>query len=415
MKTYQIIRQSRKAILRNKGRSLLTILGIVIGIGSVIALISLGAGVQKSVSGKISTLGTTTLTISPGQAFSSNPGSSGQRPGSGSDGFSQISSTLTVRDLESLQDQKKNPSLKAASGTVSGSAVFTVNGVETRQSVLGVGQAQFEIRNLKLASGRLLTNDDIAAKNQVIVIGSESAKELAGKNPIGKTLLINKANYTIIGVLQPADENGVGNPNKSIYVPYSSAMQTFGTTTFSTMLAEATSEDTVDAAKSEITKTLLANHGITDAKLADFTVFTSKDLLSTISSITGILTSLLAGIAAISLVVGGIGIMNIMLVSVTERTREIGLRKAVGAKTADVLWQFMVEAVMLTITGGILGIGLGWLVGQGAAKVLDITPIITINSIILAVGVSTVVGLVFGIYPAARAARLNPIDALRYE
>lgn len=414
MKTYQIIRQSRKAIFRNKGRSFLTILGIIIGIGSVIALISLGTGVQQSVSSQISTLGTTTLTISPGQAFSGG-GSTSQRPGSGSDGFSQISSTLTMKDLESLQDQSKNPNVKAASGTVSGSSVFTVDGVETRQSILGVGEAQFSIRNLEIANGELFETDDITERAKVVVIGSESAQDLVGNDPVGKTLTINQQQYTVIGVLKPADESGVGNPNKSVYIPYTAAMDTFNTTAFSTMIAQASSEDTVDKAKAEITKTLLANHGITDPKLADFSVFTSKDLLSTISSITGILTSLLAGIAAISLVVGGIGIMNIMLVSVTERTREIGLRKAVGAKTSDILWQFMVEAVMLTITGGILGIGLGWLIGQGAKSALDITPVITMSSILLAVGVSTIVGLVFGIYPAARAARLNPIDALRYE
>ena len=414
MKIYQVVRQSRRAIFRNKGRSFLTILGIIIGIGSVIALISLGTGVQKSISSKISTLGTTTLTISPGQAFSGG-GNASQRPGSGSDGFSQISSTLTMKDLESLQDQKKNPSVKAASGTVSGSSVFTVAGVETRQSVLGVSEEQFDIRNLSAASGKLFGASDITSRAKVVVIGNESAKDLIEGEPLGKTLTINKVDYTVIGVLAPADESGVGNPNKSVYIPYTAAMDTFNTTAFSTMIAQATNEGTVDAAKAEITKTLLTNHSITDPKLADFTVFTSKDLLSTISSITGILTSLLAGIAAISLVVGGIGIMNIMLVSVTERTREIGLRKAVGAKTSDILWQFMVEAVMLTVTGGILGIGLGWLIGQGAKNVLDITPIITMNSIFLAVGVSTLVGLIFGIYPAARAARLNPIDALRYE
>ncbi len=415
MKVYQIVRQSRKAIFRNKGRSFLTILGIIIGIGSVIALISLGTGVQESVSSKISTLGTTTLTISPGQALSANPGSSGQRPGSGSDGFSQISSTLSMKDLEAIQDNKKNPSVTAASGTVSASSVFTIDGVETRQSILGVSEAQFSIRNLEIGSGKLFTGNDITNRSKVVVLGSEAAKQLAGDNPVGKPLTINQQTYTVIGVLQPADESGVGNPNKSVYIPYTAAMDTFNTTAFSTMIAQATSEDTVDKAKEEITKTLLANHNITDPKLADFTVFTSKDLLSTISSVTGILTSLLAGIAAISLVVGGIGIMNIMLVSVTERTREIGLRKAVGAKTSDILWQFMVEAIMLTITGGILGIGLGWLIGQGAKNLLDITPVITANSVLLAVGVSTIVGLVFGIYPAARAARLNPIDALRYE
>lgn len=415
MKVYQIVRQSRKAIFRNKGRSFLTILGIIIGIGSVIALISLGTGVQKSVSGRIATLGTKTLTISPGQSFSANPNSRGQRPGSGSDGFSQISSTLTMKDLESIQNKQQNPSVAAASGTVSASSVFTIDGVETRQSILGVGEAQFSIRNLTIDQGKLFTANDINKRNKVVVLGSETAKQLVGKDPIGKTMTINEEAYTVIGVLKPADESGVGNPNKSVYIPYTAAMDTYNTTAFSTILAEATSEDTVDKAKDEITKTLLANHNIKDPKLADFTVFTAKDLLSTISSVTGILTSLLAGIAAISLVVGGIGIMNIMLVSVTERTREIGLRKAVGAKTSDILWQFIVEAIMLTVTGGILGIGLGWLIGQGAKGVLDITPIITVNSILLAVGVSTIVGLVFGIYPAARAARLNPIDALRYE
>ena len=415
MKVYQIVRQSRKAIFRNKGRSFLTILGIIIGIGSVIALISLGTGVQESVSSKIATLGTKTLTISPGQAFSPGQGSSGQHPGSGSDGFSQISSTLSVKDLESIQDKKKNPSVAAASGTVSASSVFVIDGVETRQSILGVSEAQFDIRNLSIDSGKLFTINDIENRNKVVVLGSESAKQLVGNDPLGKPLTINQQTYTVIGVLKPADESGVGNPNKSVYVPYTAAMDSFNTTAFSTMIAQATSEDTVDKAKDEITRTLLTNHNISDPKLADFTVFTSKDLLSTISSVTGILTSLLAGIAAISLVVGGIGIMNIMLVSVTERTREIGLRKAVGAKTSDILWQFMVEAIMLTITGGILGIGLGWLVGQGAKSVLDIEPVITANSVLLAVGVSTVVGLIFGIYPAARAARLNPIDALRYE
>jgi len=421
MKVYQIVRQSRKAIFRNKGRSLLTILGIVIGIGSVIALISLGTGVQKSISARISTLGTTTLTITPGQSFSQQR--SGGATGGGSStgggpnsGFSQAASTLSIDDLDTINDQKIHPNVKAVSGTVSSSAVFDQGGVQVRQSVSGVAPAHFEIRNLSSDTGRFLTNVDVTNRTKVAVLGNTFAKDvLGGTDVVGKTLAINGTTYAVVGVLQQADESGFANPNANVYIPYTAAMDEFKTQSFSTLLALAKDESSVDAAKSEITKTLLANHKITDAKLADFTVLTSKDLLSTVSSITGILTSLLAGIAAISLVVGGIGIMNIMLVSVTERTREIGLRKAVGAKTSDILWQFIVEAVMLTVTGGILGIGLGWLIGQGAAEALDITPIITVSSVILAVGVSTAVGLLFGIYPAARAARLNPIDALRYE
>lgn len=421
MKTYQIVRQSRKAIFRNKGRSLLTILGIIIGIGSVIALISLGTGVQESISNRISTLGTTTLTITPGQSFnqrssgSANSGGSTTAGGPNS-GFSQAASTLSMDDLNAISNQKTHPSVKAVSGTVSSSAVFEEDGVQVRQSVSGVAPAHFEIRNLSSEKGRFLSDKDITGRTKVAVLGNTFAKDvLGGVDVVGKTLVINGTNYTVVGVLKQADESGFANPNANVYIPYTAAMDEFKTQTFSTLLALAKDENSVDSAKAEISKTLLSNHKITDPKLADFTVLTSKDLLSTVSSVTGILTSLLAGIAAISLVVGGIGIMNIMLVSVTERTREIGLRKAVGAKTSDILRQFIVEAVMLTVTGGILGIGLGWLIGLGAKNVLDIAPIITMNSILLAVGVSTAVGLIFGIYPAARAARLNPIDALRYE
>jgi putative ABC transport system permease protein len=232
---------------------------------------------------------------------------------------------------------------------------------------------------------------------------------------VGKTLKVNDQTVTIIGVLNSAEETSFSNPNDQLYLPYTTAMDNFNTQTFSSLLVQATNDNTVDAAKTDVTNTLLANHGITNPKLADFTVLSSKDLLSTVNQITGVLTSLLAGIAAISLVVGGIGIMNIMLVSVTERTREIGLRKAVGARTGDILGQFVAEAIILTLLGGLLGIGLGKLIGTGAGHFLNFKPIVTPGSIILAVGVSSAIGLIFGIYPAAKAARLNPIDALRYE
>jgi putative ABC transport system permease protein len=299
---------------------------------------------------------------------------------------------------------------------VNGTAIFTVKGVEERDTIVGTNVAYSSINDLTIASGRLLNQADINQSSKIVVLGSTLASDVyPSTSPIGQTIVIGNDTYTVVGVLAKKDESAFSNPNVNGYIPYTSAMGTFSTSTFNTVTVQAVDENAVSAEKIDITNTLLANHKITDAKLADFSVLTSADLLSTVGNITGILTSLLAGIAAISLVVGGIGIMNIMLVSVTERTREIGLRKAVGAKTSDILLQFIVEAVVLTLAGGILGIGLGYLLGGLASKVLSITPVVTPRAILLAVGVSSIIGLVFGIYPAAKAARLNPIDALRYE
>lgn len=423
MKCWVIVKQSIKAIFANKGRSFLTVLGIIIGIGSVIALISMGNGVKANIDVQIGKLGTKNLTISPGAAFTgpSSNQASGQSTGIGSrtssgGGFGGATSTLSEADLKSLADTVKNPKIKAVSGTISGSVLLTVGADQQRYTVAGVAPASFDINQLSSVSGRLFDNTDVVNKNKAIVLGSKVASDVYGTtNPIGQSVTIDGDVYKVVGVLAEKAESGFSNPNNQIFTPYSAAMLTFKNSNFGTMTAQATNENTVDEAKTEVQTTLLANHGISDIKKADFSILSSKDLLSTVGNITGVLTSLLAGIAAISLVVGGIGIMNIMLVSVTERTREIGLRKAVGAKTSDILLQFMVEAVVLTLAGGILGIGLGYLIGLGAAKFLGFTPIVTAQSILLAVGVSSAIGLVFGIYPAAKAARLNPIDALRYE
>ncbi|MEI6266388.1 MAG: ABC transporter permease [bacterium] len=422
MKYWMILKQSLKAIFANKGRSFLTVLGIIIGIGSVIALISLGNGVQSSIDSQISKLGATSLTIMPG-ASNFGPSSSGSTsqtsapkgPASAGGGFGSAS-TLSPADLTSLSDKTKNPKVKAATGAVNGTAIFTVKGVEQRNTIIGTNVDYFNIHNLPIKSGHSISNADLDNKAKVLVLGSTLAAEVFPDiNPLDQSVTIGTDTYTVVGVLKKATESSFLNPNLNGYVPYTSAMTTFGTSAFNTMLAQAIDENSVDKAKADTEAILLKNHGITDKKLADFSIMSSKDLLTTISSITGIITSLLAGIAAISLVVGGIGIMNIMLVSVTERTREIGLRKAVGAKTSDILLQFIVEAVVLTLAGGILGIGLGYLIGLVAARFMDFTPIVTLEAIFLAVGVSSAVGLVFGIYPAAKAALLNPIDALRYE
>lgn len=412
-KFLQITKQAFVAILGNKGRSFLTILGIIIGIASVIALISLGKGVQENITDQINQLGTTNLTITPGQILG---GKLGGGSASGGSSARTAASTLTVQDYNSLNDRTSHPLLKYMSGEVSGSTIFTINGTGVRESVLGTSEQFNTLRKYDLSKGSYFTKIDIDQSNGVAVLGNGFATSFFGtKYPINQTIKINGKAFTVIGVLTEQKESNFNNPNNQIYIPYTSAMISFDTQTFSDIAVQATTETVVDDLKTDITNTLLANHKIADSKLADFSVLTSADLLSTITSITNMLTALLAGIAGISLLVGGIGIMNIMLVSVTERTREIGLRKAVGAKTSDILTQFIIEAILLTIVGGIIGIGLGILGGRIGAKLIGFSAVITMSSILLAVGVSGGVGLIFGIYPAAKAARLNPIDALRYE
>lgn len=424
MKLAIISKQSYKAIFANKGRSILTILGIVIGIGSVIALIALGNGVKANITKQISTLGTTTLTVTPGaelsQVTSGNSGSntggsSGPKfggGGGGGAGFGDTTSTLTVADYTSLQDKTKNPDIKLVAGLVNSSAIYQ----DTRYLVVASGPSLFQIRERSIQTGRFFNDDDVTNKNKVIDLGYDVSQNLfKDVNPIGQTLKIGNDDYSVVGVIAQTTETSIQNPNTNIYAPYTSVMSSIDTDRFSNISVMANDEGSVDRAKTEIQNTIMKNHNIADLKLADFSVSTPADLLSTVGNITGILTSLLSGIAAISLLVGGIGIMNIMLVSVTERTREIGLRKAVGAKVSDILVQFLIEAVFLTVTGGLIGIALGYAMAEIAGRFIGFAPVVTTSAIVLAVGISTLIGLVFGSYPALKAARLNPIDALRYE
>jgi len=434
-RTFRIFAQSLRAIGRNKGRSFLTMLGIIIGIASVIALVAIGNGASNSITGRLTSLGTNIITIRSGAAptgansggvFGAGLGGGGQkmvRIDNGNGGPKTVEATLTADDLKAVKDNAKSWNLTNVAGYTSSNSELTLhdkdssgNAQTARMAVSGTEPSYFDIQSLTFASGKSFTDADVTSSNKVAVLGSQAATDLFGTdNPIGQTIKLEDDTYTIVGVLTSKEESGFNNANRQVYVPYTSAQSTYSLANLSTIYAKATDEKSIATSKTDINNKLLSLHGKTD-KTADFSISTPDDLLNTVKQSTSVFTTLLAGVASISLVVGGIGIMNIMLVAVSERTREIGLRKALGARTRDILQQFVFESVLLCLAGGLIGIAVGALTAANLSRFLSgITPVVSMDSVILAVGVSTLVGLVFGIYPAAKAARLNPIDALRYE
>src|SRR3990167_3140992 len=402
----EILSESLSALAVNKMRTMLATLGIVIGIGSVIALISLGASSQKSIENQIQSLGANLLTVIP----------SGQNTGVVR-GAMGGGTTLTTDDAKALS-LANLPTVKLVSPEFSRRFQVIAGGNNTNTQITGVIPAYASVHKTTLSSGVFISDSDLTNMGKVAVLGPQTVSDLFGENsdPLGQSIRVNNQVLRVIGVSVAKGGTGFNNPDDAIYVPLSTAQKLlFGANYLSTIAVEAQSQEVMTEAQNAIGYFLLARHRLADPSEADFTIFSQNDILNTAAQVTGTFTTLLGGIAAISLLVGGIGIMNIMLVTVTERTREIGLRKALGAKKSLITTQFLLEAVILTLAGGVVGMVVGVIISYVLSLVLNTPFVVSPPSVLLAIGVSAVIGIVFGWYPARQASRLQPIEALRYE
>jgi putative ABC transport system permease protein len=414
MKLIRYLRVALESITAHKLRAILTMLGIIIGVAAVLTTMGIGRGAAANITQRIQSQGTNLLSISPG---ASRVG--GLTGGAGS------ASTLTVGDAKALQDVTLHPSLALVAPEYGANARLVVGDTNTQNQVTGVTADYAQVRNLEVASGRFLTPADNEGQSRVAVLGSELAGDLfGGENPVGLSVRINGEPYQVIGVLEETGGFGRTSPDMQAYIPLEVAQGRLfnapryrGDYTVSSINVHVVSEDQVEEAQSQIETTLRLRHNLRADQENDFNIFDQASLLETVADISQSLTIFLGAIGAISLLVGGIGIMNIMLVSVTERTREIGLRRAVGAHDQDILLQFLVEALVLCFIGGLIGVGLAYGVAALFARIpaLTFNVLIRPDSLALALSFSLLAGLVFGIYPAMRATQLDPIEALRSE
>lgn len=407
-----VLRSATEAVQWNRLRSLLTVLGIVIGISAVMITVGLGEGAQAKVSSEIASLGSNLLTVSP----NNTSGSSGPR------GNLSASSSLTMQDVASLESKVDAPAISEVAPLIAKGETLTYGATNWSTTVYGSTPSWLSIRSRSLEAGRFISSTDISQNSDVVVLGAVTAQELFGAgNPVGKLVDIGQLPMTVIGVLAPigSGTSATSNQDDLAVVPLSTAQNSLighsSTDSVQSILIKAKNSKDLSAAYQEANQELLMLHGITNPSNADFTITAEQTIVSAATSISATLTALLTGIAAVSLLVGGIGVMNIMLVSVTERTREIGLRKALGATPKNIRRQFLAEASILGASGGVLGATIGLLGELFLPSVLKDPITIPIQVTIGAVAVAILISLVFGVYPAARASRLSPIDALRAE
>lgn len=408
MNIWQAVLEAFESIINNKLRSGLTILGIVIGVGAVIAMIGVGTGAQEAITSQISGIGVNLIFVFRGNMEE------------------EVKNTkpITTEDANALRDQFSAPSIKAVAPSIERYYDVAYGGKKANTTICGVTPDYLEVRNYSILEGESINQDHLLGRSSVAVIGSFVADKLFERKEgvTGETIRINGQPFRIIGVLASRGGGAGGSMDNIILIPLTTGQARLfqsGSNGLDVIYVQAIDADLVNQASEEISQILRARHRIMFGA-DDFTVYSQKDFVQTAQQITGVFTIFVGGIAAISLLVGGIGIMNIMLVSVTERTREIGLRKALGARKRDILTQFLTESSLLSMIGGVIGIGLGW----GLTMLIKIianangtpfSPVITLNSILMATLFSAAVGLFFGIYPANRAASLVPVEALRYE
>lgn len=400
-----ILKETFWSLSANKVRSSLTILGIVIGIASVITMISIGQGAKASISSKIQAIGSNLIIVRPGAQKSG-----GVSGGAGS------AQTLTSQDVQAIRDQVQG--IKAVAEEDSKRYQVTAKGTNTNTQITGTVPEYAIVRSVQIDLGSFLTEYQVKSSAKVAVLGPETRDDLfgTGVNPVGQKIRINGVDFDVIGVTVTKGGSGFNNPDDAVYVPISSSQHYLtGNKHISSLSVAASDQDVMSGVQDKISEILLARHNIADIANADFSLMNQTDIIETASSVTGTLTILLASIAGISLLVGGIGIMNMMLTTVTERTREIGLRKAVGIRKIYINLQFLTEAATLTFLGGVIGVLIGWISSLAVSRFSTLTTQVSWSSILLAFGVSATVGIVFGFYPARRAANLSPMEALRYE
>ncbi|GAB4541808.1 MAG: ABC transporter permease [Thermodesulfovibrionia bacterium] len=401
MDVIEVIRMSRSTIMLNRMRAFLTILGVVIGVVAVILMVAIGEGARKYIRDEFTGLGSNIIVVVPGKTSSE---------GGPHMGLSAVRK-LVYDDAELLK--RRSRYIQSSIPVVVGTSLIKHGSKNRYTYVEGVSEEFFKVRNLSVDSGRFFTEDDIDARRRVCVIGRTVKKEILGDiNPLGRFITIGESKFRVIGLMAPKGVTLGFDFDDLVFIPVTTAMDLFDTDGLFNITIKVRSEAEIPLAKEDIKKTLLRKHSGEE----DFTIMSQDEMLSVMERILKIMTAVLAGIASISLLVGGVGIMNIMLVSVRERTREIGLRKAVGAKNRDILFQFLTEAVMLSLTGGLLGIMIGIILTSVIPLFISYLPTrLSIWSVALAFTFSVFVGVFFGVYPAKKAAGLDPINALRYE